>query len=108
MRQNALGRSTDSLRNVLQLERKFQFSDRAVIGGLDRFIERVATSLPWIRDVEPLAGTSYAALEPGQRHSWASAVAAIITEASEQTQHSKDESPADESKSRQVGIGNGC
>jgi ATP-dependent DNA helicase RecG len=102
MRQNALGRSTDSLRNVLQLERKFQFSDRAVIGGLDRFIERVATSLPWIRDVEPLAGTSYAALEPGQRHSWASAVAAIITEASEQTQHSKDERPADESKSRQA------
>ena len=101
-RQNAPGSSTDSLRNVLQLERTFEFSDRAVIGGLDRFIEQVATSLPWIRDVEPLAGTSYAALEPGQRHSWASAVVAIITEASEQTQYSNEDRPANESKSKQA------
>ncbi|MCZ6538425.1 MAG: OB-fold nucleic acid binding domain-containing protein, partial [Chloroflexi bacterium] len=68
------GQATDSLRNVLELERKLEFADRAVMGGLDRFIEQVVVSLPWIRDVEPLRGTSYAALQPGQRHRWAAAV----------------------------------
>ncbi|MDA1279661.1 MAG: ATP-dependent DNA helicase RecG [Chloroflexi bacterium] len=68
-----------SLRNVLNLERKLEFSDRAVMGGLDRFIEHAAGALSWIRDVEPLAGTSYAALQPGQRHRWASVVMSRIT-----------------------------
>ena len=44
------------------------------MGGLDRFIEQAVVSLPWIRDIEPLRGTSYAALRPGQRHRWAAAV----------------------------------
>ena len=66
--------ATKSLRNVLELERKLEFTDRAVMGGLDRFIERTSGPLPWIRDVEPLRGTSYASLQPGQRHRWASAV----------------------------------
>lgn len=68
-----------SLRNILEQERKLEFTDRAVMGGLDRFIERAASALPWIRDVEPLRGTSYAALQPGQRHRWASQVMGRIT-----------------------------
>ncbi|HJO57970.1 MAG TPA: OB-fold nucleic acid binding domain-containing protein, partial [Nitrospinaceae bacterium] len=44
------------------------------MGGLDRFINHIATQLGWIRDVEPLKGTNYAALSPGQRHRWASAI----------------------------------
>jgi len=44
------------------------------MGGLDKFIERTATDLPWIREIEPLKGSSYAALAPGLRYRWASAV----------------------------------
>jgi len=44
------------------------------MGGLDRFIEQASGSLPWIRDIEPLRGTNYASLQPGQRHRWAAAV----------------------------------
>ena len=50
--------AANSLRNVLELERKLEFSDRAVMGGLDRFIERASETLNWIRDIEPLRGTS--------------------------------------------------
>jgi len=63
-----------ALRNILELERSREFTDQAVMGGLDKFIEHSAKALPWIRDVEPLRGTSYAVLQPGQRHRWASAV----------------------------------
>ena len=73
-RDQAPNRVITALRNVLELEKKFEFTDRAVMGGLDRLIENSAAELPWIRDVEPLRGTSYAALQPGQRHRWASAV----------------------------------
>ena len=67
-------RAATALRNILELEKKLEFTDRAVTGGLDRFIERSATALPWISDIEPLQGSNYAALQPGQRHRWASAV----------------------------------
>ncbi len=76
-----MDRAKNSLRNILELERKLEFADRAVMGGLDRFIEQASSSLPWIRDIEPLHGTSYAALQPGQRHRWASAVMGKISEA---------------------------
>ena len=66
--------ATKSLKNVLDLERKLEFNERAVMGGLDRFISHIAPQLGWIRDVEPLKGTIYAALSPGQRHRWASAI----------------------------------
>ena len=71
---SAPNRAINALKNILELERKLEFTDRAVMGGLDRFIERSAESMPWIRDIEPLRGTSYAVLQPGQRHRWASAV----------------------------------
>ena len=67
-------RAITALRNILELERTREFTDQAVMGGLDKFIEQSAKALPWIRDVEPLRGTSYAVLQPGQRHRWASAV----------------------------------
>ncbi len=70
----ATDRAINALRNVLELERKLEFTDRAVMGGLDKFIELSAQSMPWIRDVEPLGGTNYAALQPGQRRRWASSV----------------------------------
>ena len=73
-RQTSSVHATKSLKNVLNLERKLEFTDRAVMGGLDRFISHIATQLGWIRDVEPLKGTNYAALSPGQRHRWASAI----------------------------------
>ena len=74
-----------ALRNILELERSREFTDQAVMGGLDKFIEHSAKALPWIRDVEPLRGTSYAVLQPGQRHRWASAVMGRLrAESSEQ------------------------
>lgn len=73
-RQTSSDHATKSLKNVLNLEQKLEFTDRAVMGGLDRFISHIATQLGWIRDVEPLKGTNYAALSPGQRHRWASAI----------------------------------
>ena len=73
-RQTSSDHATNSLKNVLNLEQKLEFTDRAVMGGLDRFISHIATQLGWIRDVEPLKGTNYAALSPGQRHRWASAI----------------------------------
>ena len=73
-------RAITALRNVLELEKKFEFTDRAVMGGLDIFIDNSAAELPWIRDVEPLRGTNYAALQPGQRHRWASTVMGRLRE----------------------------
>ena len=73
-------RAITALRNVLELEKKFEFTDRAVMGGLDIFIHNSAAELPWIRDVEPLRGTNYAALQPGQRHRWASTVMGRLRE----------------------------
>lgn len=67
-------RAVEALKNILELEKKLEFTDRAVMGGLDKFIERTATDLPWIREIEPLKGSSYAALAPGLRYRWASAV----------------------------------
>ena len=67
-------RAITALRNILELERSREFTDQAVMGGLDKFIEQSAKALPWIRDVEPLRSTNYAVLQPGQRHRWASAV----------------------------------
>ena len=73
-KQTSSDHAKKSLKNVLDLERKLEFNDRAVMGGLDRFINHITPQLGWIRDVEPLKGTSYAALLPGQRHRWASAI----------------------------------
>ena len=78
-------RAITALRKILELERSREFTDQAVMGGLDKFIERSAKVLPWIRDIEPLRGTSYAVLQPGQRHRWASAVMGRLrAESSEQ------------------------
>ena len=73
--------ATKSLKNVLDLERKLEFNDHAVMGGIDRFISHIAAQVGWIRDVEPLKGTSYAALSPGQRHRWASAIMGKLSSA---------------------------
>ena len=73
-RQTSSYHAAKSLKNVLDLERKLEFTDRAVMGGFDRFINHLSAQLGWIRDVDPLKGTTYAALSPGQRHRWASAI----------------------------------
>lgn len=90
-------RAMNALRNVLELERKLEFTDRAVMGGLDKFIEQSSNALPWIRDIEPLRSASYAALQPGQRHRWASAVMGRLKsemgEPSAQTQVSQPPPP---------------
>ncbi|MGB1748631.1 MAG: ATP-dependent DNA helicase RecG [Dehalococcoidia bacterium] len=71
---NNQNRAVEALKNILELEKKLEFKDRAVMGGLDKFIERTASDLPWIREIEPLKGSNYSALAPGLRYRWASAV----------------------------------
>ena len=80
-RQTSSDHATKSLTNVLGLERRLEFTDRAVMGGFDRFINHLSAQLGWIRDVEPLKGTTYAALSPGQRHRWASAIIGRLSSA---------------------------
>jgi len=87
-------RAVKALRNVLELERNLEFTDRAVMGGLDKFIEQSSTALPWIRDIEPLRGTSYAVLQPGQRHRWASAVMGRLKAESAPTETAHTPPPA--------------
>ena len=71
-------RELRALKNILELEQKLEFTNRAVMGGLDSFIEQIPKSMQWILKVEPLSGSRYAVLEPGQRHRWASLVLARL------------------------------
>ena len=59
-----------TLRKILELERSRGYGDSAVIGGLDRYLERwVGTAPPPSGDAPP-APTSYSALDAGQRQEW--------------------------------------
>ena len=57
----------ESLHKILQHERAGGFEDSAVIGGLDRFLQR------WATELEPVLGefSSYSVLTPDQRETWA-------------------------------------
>ena len=59
----------DTLRKILELERKKGYGDGAVSGGLDRYLERSAGELP-----RQLLSSSYASLDTGQRAEWVSSV----------------------------------
>ena len=62
---------TDSLIKVLNHEAKLKFLDNSVIGGLDSLLKKSEKILPWIYNIEPIAGMSYSALMPGERQRWA-------------------------------------
>ncbi len=54
-----------TLRKILELERSKGYGDSAVLGGLDRYLQRWASELP--QNVLP---NSYASLDTGQRVEW--------------------------------------
>ena len=55
---------TDSLIKVLNHEAKLKFLDNSVIGGLDSLLKKSEKILPWLYNIEPIAGMSYSALMP--------------------------------------------
>jgi ATP-dependent DNA helicase RecG len=64
------------LRNILELERRKGYSDRAVMGGLDRYLKRLieggslAAESPIMRSIMALPSHGYASLSPDQRRRW--------------------------------------
>ena len=65
----------DSLRNILRLEESRDFDDRAVMGGLDRFVhlwaEEIAADLGDPPLVHQLTSTPYALMSENERRKWA-------------------------------------
>ncbi|MCY4582179.1 MAG: hypothetical protein OXE50_05175, partial [Chloroflexi bacterium] len=65
-----------ALRNILDMEAANGFADRAVAGGLDRFLETLreeAGATPALKPLEEhgLFSVAYAELDAGQRERWA-------------------------------------
>ena len=77
----------ESLNKILRQERANGFQDKAVIGGLDRFLRR------WWDELRPVLGAleSYSLLTPEQRKSWADTVMAQFTKS--RTSDAKVETP---------------
>ena len=65
----------DSLRRILRLEESRGYDDRAVIGGLDKFVRRWADEIAAGSEGPPLAGqftdTPYALMSAQERRNWA-------------------------------------
>lgn len=66
-----------SLYNILRRERERGFDDRAVIGGMDAFLERFSDDLAsYVGD-----STRYADMSPGERSDWATRVVGRMRDA---------------------------
>ena len=65
--QDADAQGIDALRSILTLEREQGFENKAVMGGLDRFLDQ------WKSRLTPIIGNppTYASLSPEQRGQWA-------------------------------------
>ena len=77
-----------ALRSILALERKQGFGDKAVVGGMDRFLEQ------WAGRLAPIIGNppSYSSLSSERREQWATHVplpAACIRRSSDKTSTSR-------------------
>ena len=64
----------DSLRNILQLEESRGFDNRAVVGGIDKFLQRwsqaMTTQLGDPALIHQLTESSYGLMSPEQRRHW--------------------------------------
>ena len=56
---------------ILDLEARQDYSNRAVVGGLDRFLEVSAGELAEVLGKAPVGPGGYALLTPADRRSWA-------------------------------------
>jgi ATP-dependent DNA helicase RecG len=93
--------NSDSLRKVLDLERRRGYTDTAVIGGLDRFLPnwsaQAEASVALARALgrfRRLFKGGYAAMDPAQRKEWVGNVLAFLDE--------MDGKPADAEKSATI------
>jgi ATP-dependent DNA helicase RecG len=73
----------DSLRSVLELERRKGYTDRAVIGGLDKYLHKHAGQIRqgisnprFVRSFDKLnlSGSSYGSYSPDEREKWMASV----------------------------------
>ena len=61
----------ESFRKILSLEQDRGYDDTAVMGGLDRFLERLASNADLAgADVGDMLTVSYHGMSPGQRREW--------------------------------------
>jgi ATP-dependent DNA helicase RecG len=84
---NGIGMNSDSLRKVLELERRRDYNDTAVIGGLDRFIQnwsaQARASITGPRALgrfRRLFRGGYAAMDVERRREWVREVLAFLDE----------------------------
>ena len=68
--QDADAQGIAALRSILALERKQGYGDKAVVGGMDRFLDQ------WKSRLSPIIGNPprYSTLSPEQRGRWATHV----------------------------------
>lgn len=69
-----LPKKVEALRKILDLEARLGFTDKAVAGGLDRFLARWQAELKDSIGRDPLPATGYARLTVAQRRDWAARV----------------------------------
>ncbi len=74
-----------TLGKILELERKRSYRDDAVVGGLDRYIQRWAGEFP-----NGLLPVSYASLDMGKREEWVKKVLNQLNEAEDRTVEPKE------------------
>ena len=88
--QNANAPKTASLQKILDLEKREGFKNTAVIGGLDRFLER------WSSELSPIIGDApkYSVLSPQQREQWATDVLLRLPEVARPNVHARQAKPA--------------
>ena len=80
-----------SLYNILRRERERGFDDRAVIGGLDAFLERFSDDLAAYTEVS----ARYADMPPGERSEWATRVVRRMRDAGVSARSGNGASPTD-------------
>ena len=74
----------DSLRNILRLEESRGFDDRAVVGGLDKFLQRWSSEMAALVAggdlAEQLTGRPYSRMSPEERRQWAGKWQAVLND----------------------------
>ena len=74
----------DSLRNILRLEESRGFDDRAVVGGLDKFLQRWSSEMAALVAggdlAEQLTGRPYSRMSPEERRQWAGEWQAVLND----------------------------
>ena len=88
--QDADAQGIAALRSILTLEREQGFGDKAVMGGLDRFLDQ------WKSGLTPIIGDlpKYATLSPEQRGQWAAHVLSKLPATGQQARPKRTRRPA--------------